>query len=79
MVFLVVRVAPGDPAALILGASASQSDLADLRRELGLDEPLLSRYVTFLHGVLQGDFGVSWRLGGDALATCSTDCRRPSS
>ncbi|MEU5941356.1 ABC transporter permease [Micromonospora sp. NPDC047548] len=68
VVFLVVRVAPGDPAALILGASASPSDLADLRRELGLDEPLLSQYATFLHGVLQGDFGHSWRLGGDALA-----------
>lgn len=68
VVFLVVRVAPGDPAALILGASASPSDLADLRRELGLDEPLLSQYATFLHGVLQGNFGRSWRLGGDALA-----------
>ncbi|MEV0806292.1 ABC transporter permease [Micromonospora sp. NPDC050200] len=68
VVFLVVRVAPGDPAALILGASASPSDLADLRRELGLDEPLLSQYATFLHGVWQGDFGRSWRLGGDALA-----------
>ncbi|MGS2615496.1 ABC transporter permease [Micromonospora sp. LZ34] len=67
VVFLVVRVAPGDPAALILGASASQSDIAELRRELGLEEPLLRQYVTFLQGVLQGDFGVSWRLGGDAL------------
>ncbi|MFC0007761.1 ABC transporter permease [Micromonospora siamensis] len=68
VVFLVVRVAPGDPAALILGASASQSDIAALRTQLGLDEPLLRQYLTFLQGVAQGDFGTSWRLGGDALA-----------
>jgi peptide/nickel transport system permease protein len=69
VVFLVVRVIPGDPAALILGASASQQDIANLRQELGLDQPIYVQYWNFLQGVvLHGDFGSSWRLGGAALS-----------
>ena len=67
VVFLVVRVVPGDPAALMLGASASQQDVAALRDKLGLNEPLFLQYLDFLRGVLHGDFGLSWRLGGGAL------------
>ena len=41
IVFLIVRVAPGDPAAVMLGPDATPQDLADLRTRLGLDRPLL--------------------------------------
>jgi ABC-type dipeptide/oligopeptide/nickel transport system permease component len=68
VVFLVVRVVPGDPAALMLGASASPSETAALRGQLGLDRPLFVQYLKFLQGVAHGDFGTSWRLGGSALA-----------
>jgi ABC-type dipeptide/oligopeptide/nickel transport system permease component len=67
VVFLVIRMAPGDQAVLILGASASQADIANLRQQLGLDQPLFVQYLDFLRGVLHGNFGTSWRLGGDAL------------
>lgn len=68
VVFLIVRVVPGDPAALMLGSSTTPEDIARLRGQLGLDQPLGVQYLTFLTQVLQGDFGTSWRLGGDALA-----------
>ena len=68
VVFVVVRVVPGDPAALILGASATPADLAKLREQLGLNQSLFEQYLKFLHGVIRGDFGTSWRLGGSAMA-----------
>jgi peptide/nickel transport system permease protein len=67
VVFIVVRVVPGDPAALILGASASPKDIAKLHNQLGLNQSLVVQYLKFLQGVSHGDFGISWRLGGDAL------------
>jgi len=68
IVFLVLRVIPGDPAALILGSQASPDELAAKRVELGLDDPLLVQYVRHLGEVVLLDFGDSWRLGGDAFA-----------
>ncbi|MEX2500907.1 MAG: ABC transporter permease [Trueperaceae bacterium] len=50
---------PGDPAALILGEFASESAVAELREELGLDRPLLVRYVDTVVNVVQGDLGRS--------------------
>lgn len=67
VVFVVVRVVPGDPAALILGASATPDDVARLHEQLGLNQSLFVQYLNFLQGVLHGDFGTSWRLGGGAL------------
>lgn len=68
VVFIVVRVVPGDPAALILGPSATSDQVAKLHSQLGLDEPLFVQYLKFLQGVAHGDFGTSWRLGGGALS-----------
>lgn len=68
IVFLVLRVIPGDPASLILGSQATQQELDDLRRELGLSDPLLTQYVRHLGEVMRLDFGESWRLGGEAFA-----------
>jgi peptide/nickel transport system permease protein len=61
--FVVVQVAPGDPAQLILGTEAPPEALADLRAQLGLDRPLPLQYLSWLSGVLRGDLGVSLRHG----------------
>lgn len=59
LVFFVVRLAPGDPAQVILGDSASQESLNSLRAELGLDRPILIQYAEFLLSVVKGDLGDS--------------------
>jgi peptide/nickel transport system permease protein len=59
VVFLVLHLSPGDPAEIMLGSQATQEDLARLRAQLGLDEPLPVQYVRWLGHVLQGDLGRS--------------------
>jgi len=59
LVFLALRLLPGDPAALVLGDQASQADLALLRGRLGLDQPLFSQYAHFLGGLCRLDLGES--------------------
>lgn len=63
LVFVLMRVIPGDPALLILAGSGegsfSQQELANLRRELGTDRPLMVQYTAWIGGVLRGDFGTS--------------------
>ena len=59
VVFFFVRIAPGDPAMIILGDQASQQALAAMRHQLGLDQPIAAQYVEFLGQVLQGDLGSS--------------------
>jgi peptide/nickel transport system permease protein len=58
-VFLVVRLIPGDPARIMLGTRASEEKLAELRSELGLDQPIWQQFTTFLGNVVQGDLGQS--------------------
>ncbi|TVQ57994.1 MAG: ABC transporter permease [Rhodobacteraceae bacterium] len=60
VVFLVVEVAPGDPAAFMLGLNATPEAVARLRAELGLDLPPAQRWATWVAGMLRGDFGVSY-------------------
>ncbi|MEM1400014.1 MAG: ABC transporter permease [Pseudomonadota bacterium] len=57
--FLIVRLAPGDPAALMLGPEATPEDAAALRADLGLDRPIIVQYVTFIANAVQGDLGTS--------------------
>ena len=59
LVFVVVRVLPGDPAALILGTEQNPETVARLRRSLGLDRPLAVQYVAWLAGALHGNLGTS--------------------
>ena len=59
VVFFFVRIAPGDPALIILGDQASPQALAAVRHELGLDQPLLVQYLDFMSTVLKGDLGTS--------------------
>jgi peptide/nickel transport system permease protein len=59
MVFGLIHLIPGDPARVILGQEATPEALAGLRRELGLDRPLVVQYLTWLGNVLRGDLGRS--------------------
>jgi len=59
IVFLVVRVLPGDPAQAALGDYASQQTIQALRTRLGLDAPLPLQYLHFLGDLVRGDLGVS--------------------
>ena len=60
VVFLVLQLAPGDPAEIMLGPEATQADLARLRAELGLTEPLPVQYARWLALVARGDLGRSF-------------------
>ncbi|MEM7720842.1 MAG: ABC transporter permease [Pseudomonadota bacterium] len=60
VIFAVIEVIPGDPAAFMLGLNATDENLAALRAELGLDGTKLERYLAWVGGMLTGDFGVSY-------------------
>jgi len=60
VIFIVTEVAPGDPAAFMLGLNAQEDTLAALRAELRLDQPKLQRYFSWVSGMIRGDFGTSY-------------------
>ncbi len=59
IVFVLVRIAPGDPAEVRLGDYASKAGVEALREEMGLNDPMWLQYVRFLKGLVHGDFGRS--------------------
>jgi len=59
VVFLILRVMPGDPCLAILREGASQEQLDNCRRGLGIDKPLAMQYVDYLTGLVRGDLGTS--------------------
>ena len=63
IVFLILRLTPGDPAAVIAGNNATNEDIDRIREQLGLTKPLLTQFMIWLSGVLQGDLGYSFYLG----------------
>ncbi len=63
VVFLVLEVLPGDPAAVMLGVGAREDTLAALRHELGLDLPAVQRYLIWVGNLVIGDFGKSYTYG----------------
>jgi peptide/nickel transport system permease protein len=67
IVFVAVRVAPGDPAAMMLGVDATEKDLAALREKLGLDRPMLVQYLEYLARAARFDLGNSLRLDMPAM------------
>jgi len=58
-VFFLLRLAPGDPAAIIAGDDATAESIAAVRAKLGLDRPVIEQFVVWLWGLLHGDLGVS--------------------
>ena len=60
MAFFLLRLGGGDPAAMMAGALATPEEIEDYRARMGLDQPLLFQYFTYIKGVLQGDLGYSW-------------------
>jgi ABC-type dipeptide/oligopeptide/nickel transport system permease component len=63
LVFSLIHLIPGDPAQAMLGETAAQEDVEELRRRLGLDRPLVEQYATFIGGAITGDLGTSLRTG----------------
>ncbi|MDP4992503.1 MAG: ABC transporter permease [Marivita lacus] len=60
VIFVVVEVAPGDPASFMLGLNAQPDTVAALRAELGLDQSKVERYLSWVGGMLTGEFGTSY-------------------
>lgn len=63
LVFFFVTLIPGDPAVHLAGPSASNEELADIREHLGLNEPIIPRYVRFLRGIVEPSLAKSFRTG----------------
>ena len=60
LVFLMLRLTPGDPAAIIAGDNANDAQIAAIRSRLGLDAPLVLQFFQWLGNLLRGDFGESF-------------------
>ncbi|HLT60074.1 MAG TPA: ABC transporter permease [Microlunatus sp.] len=67
LIFVIVRIAPGDPAAVLLGPDAEPGQIARLRAELGLDQPVPVQYWNYLIDTVRLDFGSSYRLRMPAI------------
>ncbi|PKR77958.1 glutathione ABC transporter permease GsiC [Halalkalibacillus sediminis] len=67
VIFFTLRIIPGDVAQTILGTDATEQSLAQLRKDFGLDRPIIEQYFTWIGGVLVGDFGESMRTGREIL------------
>ena len=65
LIFAGTTILPGDVAQQILGQAATPENLANLREELGLNEPAITRYFSWLGGILQGDLGTALTNGRD--------------
>jgi ABC-type dipeptide/oligopeptide/nickel transport system permease component len=61
--FFFLRIAPGDPARLFLGQFASEEALAQLRQDLGLNDPIYVQYVDYMRDFLRGDWGFAYSVG----------------
>ncbi|MBX3227983.1 MAG: ABC transporter permease [Labilithrix sp.] len=78
LVFLALRLLPGDPAALVLGDESSAAERAALRAKLHLDEPMWMQYARFLRGLLTLDLGESIRRPGSSAALRVLDAAGPT-
>src|SRR5690348_11135959 len=72
MVFLALRLTPGDPAALLLGPQAAgqpgyRAEIAALHRQMGLNAPLPVQYLIWLKGIVTGNFGYSNQNGAPVI------------
>jgi peptide/nickel transport system permease protein len=67
LIFIIVRVIPGDPASILLGTYATAALLAEQRARLGLDQPLAVQYLHFVWQAVSGDWGRSYFWGTNAV------------
>ncbi|MBB4277651.1 ABC transporter permease [Rhizobium mongolense] len=70
-VFLLLRLAPGDPAAMIAGRSATEEMIAGIREQLGLNDPMPFQFIRWVRDMLAGDFGTSILAGRPVLELLS--------
>ncbi len=68
IVFLIVRLVPGDPVRTMLGFRATAANVEQVRHQLGLDQPLVTQYLDFVGGILHGDLGTDI-VSHESLAT----------
>ncbi|MGL4867183.1 MAG: nickel ABC transporter permease [Cetobacterium sp.] len=67
LVFTIMSLTPGDPAQLILGESAPREAVAQLRNEMGLNDPFIVQYLRFVKDAVVGDFGHSYTTGREVF------------
>jgi peptide/nickel transport system permease protein len=67
LIFLFIRLLPGDPASTILGERATPENIIRVREALGLDQPIHEQYLSYLGGLVQGDLGRSFLSGRDVV------------
>lgn len=77
LVFLFIRMIPGDPARLVAGADATLEEVGLLREHMGLNRPLPIQYVDYMSGLLSGDLGTSLKTG-DSVANMLFPRYRPT-
>lgn len=75
IVFLMIRLIPGDPAMIILGLRSTPENLQTLRADLHLDDPIWVQYGHWLGGLLRGDLGVDYRTHEPIRSSFSRGCR----
>lgn len=63
VIYLILNMAPGDPAKVILGEQATPEQIAELREEMGLNDPVLVQYARYIFNLIQGDMGESYNSG----------------
>ena len=63
LVFLMLRIIPGNPAAVLMGEHADATVIKRMTEELGLDQPVLVQFFRYIADALRGDFGTSFSLG----------------
>lgn len=71
ILFVILSLAPGDVARMVLGQDATPEQVATLNHQMGLDRPLLVRYVRYMGNAMKFDFGRSWTGNFDVLAEFS--------
>lgn len=69
LVFMFIHMIPGDPAKLIAGQDSTQAEVETVRKQLGLDQPLLKQYGQYMRGLVTGDLGDSIRNGKSVVET----------
>ena len=68
IIFTIISLTPGNPGRMILGERATPEAVSEMNRSLGYYDPLPVQYFNYMRNALRGDFGTSWRTGGDVMS-----------